>query len=290
MDGRGRGAPAELELIRDALRAAQEAVSRSLADRGREYLGTRGYFGDATLVVDRAAEEAVLSVVESRLPDAYVVTEEAGIREGGGPLVLLDPVDGSMNARRGIPNFSTAIAITRRAGRRYSDIVAAGVLDHATGDIIWGDAEGVYVGWRPASPSGAERLEDALVDFQSQTHLAGDAEVRGVADVMRRAKYPRILGSAALGIAYVAAGSADAFVAHYGGLRTFDCVPSMFLLESAGGYLAPIGVELDSVELDSGVRLRLLATGGRGLMEELIDVLGLGPEVRAGIRGGRASR
>ncbi|MCI4461097.1 MAG: hypothetical protein JHC24_02725, partial [Thaumarchaeota archaeon] len=243
-----------LELVRDSLRAAQRAVAESLADRGREYTGTVGYFGDATLLVDRAAEDAVLSVVRRALPDAYVVTEEAGLEgEGrGGPLVLLDPVDGSMNARRGIPVFSTAIAVTRPGGRRYGDVIAAGVLNHSTGEIIWGDPSGVYVGWTPASPSGVERLEEAVVDLQSQTHAAGGDEARGLARILGRTKYPRILGSAALGIAYVAAGRIDAFVAHYGGLRTFDCVPSLFLLESAGGRLAVLEpADLDSLRLDS---------------------------------------
>jgi len=276
----------ELELVRDALRAAEDAVRESLRDRGREYLGTRGYFGDATLVVDRAAEDAVLSVVEGAVPDAYVVTEEAGIRGGEGPLVLLDPVDGSMNAKRGIPTFSTAIAVTGRGGRRYSDIVAAGILDHATGEIIWGDGAGVYSGWRPAVLSGVEHLDDALVDFQSQTIAADEDEARGLSSLLSRTKYPRMLGSAALGIAYVAVGRGDAFVAHYGGLRTFDCLPSLFLLESAGGYVAPLGFELDGVELGSDVRLRFVAAGTRGLVEEITSLLG----VDAPIRGGRASR
>ncbi|MGC8555802.1 MAG: inositol monophosphatase family protein, partial [Conexivisphaera sp.] len=149
-----------------------------------------------------------------------------------------------------------------------------------------GDSDGVYLGWRPAGPSGVERLDEALVDMQSQVYAAGEEEIGGIAALMRRTKYPRILGSAALGIAYVAIGRADAFVAHYGGLRTFDCVPSMFLLEAAGGYLAPLGVDLDSLELDSGARLRLIAAGSRRLMEELLGVLG----VEARVRGGRASR
>jgi myo-inositol-1(or 4)-monophosphatase len=280
-----------LELVRDSLRAAQRAVAESLADRGREYTGTVGYFGDATLLVDRAAEDAVLSVVRRALPDAYVVTEEAGIEgEGrGGPLVLLDPVDGSMNARRGIPVFSTAIAVTRPGGRRYGDVIAAGVLNHSTGEIIWGDPSGVYVGWTPASPSGVERLEEAVVDLQSQTHAAGGDEARGLARILGRTKYPRILGSAALGIAYVAAGRIDAFVAHYGGLRTFDCVPSLFLLESAGGHLAVLEpANLDSLRLDSFERVRVIAAGSGALLEEIARELGLGPGVT--IRGGRASR
>jgi len=319
-----------LELVRDSLRAAQRAVAESLADRGREYTGTVGYFGDATLLVDRAAEDAVLSVVRRALPDAYVVTEEAGIEgEGrGGPLVLLDPVDGSMNARRGIPVFSTAIAVTRPGGRRYGDVIAAGVLNHSTGEIIWGDPSGVYVGWTPASPSGVERLEEAVVDLQSQTRAAGGDEARGLARILGRppaspsgverleeavvdlqsqtraaggdearglarilgrTKYPRILGSAALGIAYVAAGRIDAFVAHYGGLRTFDCVPSLFLLESAGGHLAVLEpADLDSLRLDSFERVRVIAAGSGALLEEIARELGLGPGVT--IRGGRASR
>ena len=126
------------------------------------------------------------------------------------------------------------------------------------------------------------------MDFQSQTHAADERDLMGMARVMSRTKYPRILGSAALGIAYVAVGRSDAFVAHYGGLRTFDCVPSMFLLESAGGYLATPGLELESLDLSSPARIRLVAAGSRALMEELLGILGIGGS--AEVRGGRAYR
>ncbi len=264
-----------LELVRDALRAAREAVLTSLrSGRGGEYVG-RGFFGDATIRADLEAEEAVLNIVRERIPDAYIVTEERGIKSGSGPLILVDPLDGSTNAKKGLLPYATTIAITREGGRRYKDIVAAGVMDHLRGEVYWGHRGAVYVDWRPARPSRIMILEESAISFHTQPQGLRDDELTRIAKLTGRVKYPRMFGSAALETVYVAIGRTEAHVASYRGLRSFDCLPSIFLVESSGGLVATIDEELYDYPLDTMNRLKFVVAANKRIMDEVLEGLGL---------------
>src|SRR5215210_7488768 len=84
-------------------------------ERARE-VGTTGEGGDRTLVLDAAAEDAVLHELEGLHAQGArftIVTEERGIIERGDPgvLVVVDPIDGSTNAKRGLPHHALSIAV-----------------------------------------------------------------------------------------------------------------------------------------------------------------------------------
>src|SRR5215217_5592082 len=108
-------------------RRAAERVRASLeryptaAERGVET--GRGEGGDRTLVIDRAAEDAVLAELEATAVPLTVVSEERGevAVHGGGPVhAVVDPVDGSLNAKRGLPFASLSIAIAE--GTTLADV------------------------------------------------------------------------------------------------------------------------------------------------------------------------
>src|SRR3954466_973027 len=112
--------------IRDML-----AGRPTIAERVKE-TGTRGEGGDRTLLIDEAAEDVVFAELE-QIHDAgarfTAVSEERGVVDFGDPdrLVVIDPIDGSVNAKRGLPHFALSIAVAE--GSTMADVVFGFVQD-----------------------------------------------------------------------------------------------------------------------------------------------------------------
>src|SRR5204862_5737079 len=96
----------------------------------REPVLRQGLGGDDTTAIDGAAEAAILA--RFRDLDVAIVSEEAGRLGSGSTLVVIDPIDGSLNAKRGIPFFSLSIAVAD--GDRMGDVHTAYVYDFGSGE------------------------------------------------------------------------------------------------------------------------------------------------------------
>jgi myo-inositol-1(or 4)-monophosphatase len=134
-----------LGICRRAEAAARRALhSYPLADRSRPT--GRGEGGDIALVIDRAAEDAILAELELTGLPLTVVSEERGRVElaGGGPVhVIVDPIDGSRNAKRGLPAWCVSIAVGD--GPVLGNISWAYVRDGDRGEEWWARAgEGAF--------------------------------------------------------------------------------------------------------------------------------------------------
>ena len=98
----------------------------------REPVVGDGQGGDETTAVDAAAERVILERLRE-VEGATIVSEEVGILEGDGPWrIVVDPIDGSLNAKRGIPFFSVSIAVAD--GDTMDDVVFGYVYDFGTGE------------------------------------------------------------------------------------------------------------------------------------------------------------
>src|ERR671928_1906394 len=115
---------------------AMLAARPTIAERVLE-TGTRGEGGDRTLKIDEAAEEIVFSEL-ARLHDAgarfTAVSEERGLVDFGSDdvRVVIDPIDGSVNAKRGLPHFALSVAVA--AGPTMADVVFGYVYDLGPGE------------------------------------------------------------------------------------------------------------------------------------------------------------
>src|SRR3954463_13763689 len=127
--------------IRDML-----AGRPTIAERVKE-TGTRGEGGDQTLLIDEAAEDVVFAELQ-KLHDAgarfTAVSEERGVVEFGGDSlrVVIDPIDGSVNAKRGLPHFALSIAVAE--GTTMADVVFGFVQDFGPDEewVGWGGGGG----------------------------------------------------------------------------------------------------------------------------------------------------
>jgi len=153
-----------LELCRAAVVDIDAVLARLPTRAEREPVVGEGRGGDETTAIDRAAEEAILG----RIGEAAgtVLSEEIG-RLGGDalPLVVVDPIDGSLNAKRGIPFFSVSIAVAE--GETMDDVVFGFVHDFGSREE-WTARRGQGA-WLDGEPLGSvkPRAEIEILSFEA---------------------------------------------------------------------------------------------------------------------------
>jgi myo-inositol-1(or 4)-monophosphatase len=242
-------APDWLELCRRAAARAAEALDRE-TDRSRP-LG-RGAGGDTTLAIDRAAEDAVFAELEALDGGLLAISEERGEVEvnGGGALrVVIDPVDGSRNARRGMAPYALCLAVAE--GPSVGDVTFGYVHEFGQGQDWWAmSGKGAFRDGEPLATSGAEELELLGLESADPEQVTG-LEATGASRL-------RALGSVAVSLCQVASGGLDAMLT-LGETRSVDLAAGQLLVREAGGVVAlPEAGDLDA-PLGLDMRTRILA-------------------------------
>ncbi|HET9115603.1 MAG TPA: inositol monophosphatase family protein [Gaiellaceae bacterium] len=255
-----------LDLCRAAV-ADVEAVLERLPTRAeREPVVGAGEGGDETTAIDRAAEEVVLPHFAEL---GKVVSEEIGIVEGGSTVVVVDPIDGSLNAKRGIPFFSVSIAVAQ--GETMGDVVFGFVHDFGTGEE-WTARRGEGA-WLNGEPLGTVRPKEEIeiLSFEATRTSLVAQEAPKVADLAYRL---RIMGSLALSLCHLAAGRVDA-VCSLKAARSVDIAAAQLLCRELGLAIDLFDVEepFDAAPLDLGQRSRVAAAGSTALCAQIADAL-----------------
>jgi len=233
----------------------------------REPVSRVGEGGDETTAIDQAAEDAILA--RFRDLDVTIVSEEIGRFGNGSTLVVVDPIDGSLNAKRGIPFFSVSIAFAE--GERMDDVFLGYVYDFGTGEE--------WVGRRGAGatlngePLGGVRPKDRIeiLSFEATLTSLIAEQAPAVAGLAHRL---RIMGSLALSLCQLAAGRVDA-VCSLKAARSVDIAAAQLLCREVGLALDLFddARRFGEAELDLLGRLRLAAAGTTALCRELADAL-----------------
>ena len=258
-----------LPLLRRACDAAGDAVRDMPPAERRRAVGA-GAGGDTTMVVDRAAEDAVVAVLESAGMPFRLVSEEAGEREvgDGGPWIVVDPIDGSLNAKRGLPVFATSIALAE--GPSMRDVTLGVVRDHGTGEEwIAERGRGATVDGRPVRAEGEPgALELLLVEGAYPDRVAPAA-----AALDGRVHRIRALGSLALSLCHAAAGRGDAMVG-LGLGRSIDIAAAQLVAREAGLLVGlPREEDLPGMTLRLDARFHVLGARDADTMRLLEGLL-----------------
>jgi myo-inositol-1(or 4)-monophosphatase len=241
------------------LAVATEAVLRAGALQ-RERYGSGvpvEYKGEIDLVteVDRACELAILETIRARYPEHDIVTEETDLARTGSRFTwFIDPLDGTVNFAHSYPFFCASVALAVD-GR----IVAGAVYDPLREELFSAEhGSGAHVNGRPLRVSGATRLIESLLitGFPYDTHQRLEERLRFFNRVMGVARAVRRDGSAALDLAYVAAGRADGFWEEV--LKPWDMHAGRLIVEEAGGRVTrldgtPLGLGPDGVVATNGL-------------------------------------
>src|SRR5690348_3921832 len=222
----------------------------------REPVVGAGLGGDDTTAIDRAAEEVILA--RFREAAGSIVSEEVG-RIGGEalPLVVVDPIDGSLNAKRGIPFFSLSIAVAE--GETMGDVFFGFVHNFGSGEE-WTARRGEGA-WLNGETLGAVRPKDEIeiLSFEATRTSLVARDAPKVADFAHRL---RIMGSLALSLCHLAAGRVDA-VCSLKPARSVDIAAAQLLCSEVGLALDLFDVEepFGAAPLDLEQRSRVVGAG-----------------------------
>ena len=253
--------PDWLALCRAAGRAVGQVLEELPGRAEREPVVGDGLGGDETTAVDAAAEAAVVRLLE-RLHaeglDFTLVSEELGERRfgeaAGGLRVVLDPIDGSLNAKRGIPFFAVSIAVSD--GPTMDDVFFGFVLDLGTGEE-WTASRGagVRLRGRPLEAAGPKDEVEILELEATRTDLVA-AETPGLVGFAYRT---RVMGSLALALCHLAAGRVDA-VCSLKPARAVDIAAAQLLVRERGLAIdLPDAAPFERARLDVAGRSRVVA-------------------------------
>lgn len=218
--------------LRDALAVAARACDAARAEilpRYRHVAVETKHDGSPVTLADREAERAIRRVIGEAFPSDTILGEEFGQSEGRSRRQwVVDPIDGTIAFSRGIPLFTTIVALL------VDDVPVVGMIDlPAVGDRIGGYAEGgVYRGSERVAVSATTRLEDALV-CHGDLFCFDRAGLRSAYERMARA-IPKLRGyTDAFGHLLVLSGAADAMVDC--DLNPWDAAATRVLAREAGG-------------------------------------------------------
>ena len=245
-----------LELCRAAVADVDAVLERLPTRAEREPVVGDGVGGDETTAIDRAAEEAILARVRGAA--GAIVSEEVG-RLGGSalPLLVVDPIDGSLNAKRGIPFFSVSIAVAE--GETMDDVVFGFVHDFGSREE-WTARRGEGA-WLNGELLGDVLPKDEveILSFEATRTSLVAQEAPKVADLAYRL---RIMGSLALSLCHLAAGRVDA-VCSLKPARSVDIAAAQLLCREVGLALDLFDVEepFGAAPLDLEQRSRVVAAG-----------------------------
>jgi myo-inositol-1(or 4)-monophosphatase len=237
----------------------------------REPVLRLGVGGDDTTAIDQAAEDAIVARLASARTDFVLVSEEVGelvFGDGGPTRLVVDPIDGSVNAKRGIPFFALSIAVAD--GPTMGDVHYAYVYDFGSGEE-WTAERGVGAlldGRRLGAQAPKEQVE--ILAFEGTTTAAIADRLGPMLDLAGRV---RVMGSLALSLCHLAAGRVDAVVS-LKPARSVDIAAAQLLVRECG-----LAIDLfedppfDEAPLDLGVRSRVAAAGSTRVVEQLAAAL-----------------
>jgi myo-inositol-1(or 4)-monophosphatase len=222
------------------------ADAPTISERAVE-TGTRGEGGDRTLVIDRSAESAVLAELEALHGEGYdfsVFSEERGaVGYGDGHVrVIVDPIDGSLNAKRGLPHHALSIAIA--GGETMADVEFGFVHDFGPAEEWWARrGEGAWLNGNRLDPEiGERRSRDGRLEVLG-IESADPRWVRASIDPLVAAAYRlRALGTIASSLCQVAAARFDGMIS-LRNCRGVDAAAGQLIVREAGGLVSFRGVE-----------------------------------------------
>jgi myo-inositol-1(or 4)-monophosphatase len=250
--------------IRDVLERLPTRVEREPVLR-------LGMGGDDTTAIDQAAEDAMVERLLARAQDFVLVSEELGERAfgAGGPLrVVVDPIDGSVNAKRGIPYFSFSLAVAE--GPTMDDVRFAYVYDFGSGEEWTAElGGGAFLDGRPLDGIGPKETIEILSFEATTTPVIAER----VAAVVGLAGRIRVMGSLALSLCHLAAGRVDG-VCSLKEARSVDIAAAQLLVRERGLAIdlfddPPFG----AAPLDLVTRSRVVAAATPALAAELAAAL-----------------
>jgi len=232
-----------IDLLKQIAINVYDAINPLLGTKKAAEKAQRGAGGDISMQIDLIAEKVVINTLENENANLLLISEELGERYIGNKekanksqnVIIIDPVDGSNNAVRGIPYCSISIAYA--IGRTINDIKKAVILDLNTKDIYWAiKGDGAYLNNNRIHVSDLDITDNCFLELNLPMknffkHLDN------LRPILKRSYRIRVLGSSALTLCQLAKGSMEAFINLRETNRLVDVAAGLLILKEAGGEI-----------------------------------------------------
>lgn len=234
----------------------------------------RGAGGDLTLRIDAEAERLIFSELERLHGQGHqftVISEERGqISYGEGEIrVVVDPIDGSLNAKRSLPPYAVSIAVAD--GPTMADVMFGYVYDFGLGEE-WTATRGGGATLNErvlADPGPERRTADGRLELVALESARPEWLAEGIADFVGVAHRIRAYGSIAYSLCQLAAGRIDAMATLWHA-RSVDAAAAQLILRESGGHIAfSAADEPLAMALDLDARSRIIAARSAAALAEL---------------------
>jgi myo-inositol-1(or 4)-monophosphatase len=233
----------------------------------------RGEGGDRSLVIDRRAEDVAFGELEKLHASGHeftAVSEERGtvdFGDGASPvLVVIDPIDGSLNARRTIPSHAFSLAVS--SGPTMADIEFAYVYDFgASEEFVAVRGAGATLGGEPLRAEGpGYGLELVGIEAAKPERIVPMLEA-----IAGKAYRIRVVGSIAIAVAWVAAGRLDGMLTSRA-CRSVDVAAAQLVAREAGAALEFPGFDARRAPLDLDARYHVATALDSEMLATLLGV------------------
>ncbi|MBV9463962.1 MAG: inositol monophosphatase [Verrucomicrobiae bacterium] len=227
-----------LDLAIEAVREAGELLKRH---RGSELVVNESKDHDIKLELDLQSHRLLTEKFRAATPDFAILSEEGQDEESGSPhRWIIDPIDGTVNFFYGIPHYCITVALQKREGdgaeAPYRTVLGV-TYDPNRDELFSAEAgAGAFLNGRPIRVSRRSKVAEAVLAIGfSKTNETARASLGHFQHYATRAKKLRVMGAAALDLAYVAAGRLDAY---FELVRIWDYAAGLLLVQEAGGRAA----------------------------------------------------
>ncbi|MFX1454739.1 MAG: inositol monophosphatase family protein [Promethearchaeota archaeon] len=241
-----------IDFLKQLVLNVNDAVSPLLGTEEAKKGQKKGAGGDVSMNIDLVAENVIIETLNNARANLLLVSEEIGDKYIGDEekarekqaILIVDPLDGSNNAARGIPYCSVSIAYAN--GSKINDIHKAVVLNLNTKDIFWAEkGKGAFLNEAKIQVSELDISHKCIFEL----NLPKENIIKSLQDltpIIERFYRIRILGSSALTLCQIARGSMEAFINMRESNRLVDVAAGMLILREAGGkFFALDGSEIN---------------------------------------------
>ncbi|MFN4288261.1 MAG: inositol monophosphatase family protein [Brevundimonas sp.] len=258
-----------VQVIIDAVRKTARPMVRDFGEVSQLQVSRKGP-SDFVTAADLKAEQTLFELLTKARPGYGFLGEERGLVEGTDKTHtwIVDPIDGTTNFMHAMPHFAITVGLERAAPDGSREIVAGVTYNPIQNELFWAEkGKGCYLNDTRIRVAARRDLGDALIStglpFQGRS---GHAQaIREIHAVGQRVAGIRRLGSAALDLAWVAAGRYDAFWER--GLKPWDVAAGILMIREAGGVISAIDEGGDPHDGAS------ICAGGEDIQSRLLDVL-----------------
>lgn len=216
-----------------AVRKAARGVQRDFGEVANLQVSLKGP-GDYVTAADKRCDKVLREELAKARPDYSFLTEEFGAIKGADPdhRFIIDPIDGTTNFMHSVPTFAINVALERKG-----EIIAAVTYNPVTDELFTAEkGSGAFLNNKRLRVARRTDIHEALVAYEVPHRGAKDLPLSRAEIGVLQGKVIGIrgLGSAALAMAYVAAGRFDAFICR--DINAWDIAPGILLVREAGGF------------------------------------------------------